>query len=148
MRCPSLNFITLHYAYIFVMGLLSIPFLYLYGNISAIDAYFMGSSASTESGLNVANLNELKLYQQLYLYFTTVFTQMGFVNILVVVVRLYWFNKHLSSFDAMFSKALLSSMPVEEEAQTLRRTLAWNTENSRYLHQTHLGQQKPEPLAK
>uniref|UniRef100_A0A1Y1LLR3 Uncharacterized protein n=1 Tax=Photinus pyralis TaxID=7054 RepID=A0A1Y1LLR3_PHOPY len=98
MRCPSLNFITLHYAYIFVMGLLSIPFLYLYGNISAIDAYFMGSSASTESGLNVANLNELKLYQQLYLYFTTVFTQMGFVNILVVVVRLYWFNKHLSSF--------------------------------------------------
>lgn len=35
------------------MGLLSIPFLYLYGNISAIDAYFMGSSASTESGLNV-----------------------------------------------------------------------------------------------
>ncbi|QLI66422.1 Potassium transport protein 1 [Metarhizium brunneum] len=80
------------------MGLLSIPFLYLYGNISAIDAYFMGSSASTESGLNVANLNELKLYQQLYLYFATVFTQMGFVNILVVVVRLYWFNKHLNSF--------------------------------------------------
>ncbi|TWU78320.1 hypothetical protein ED733_008477 [Metarhizium rileyi] len=45
--------------------------------MSAIDAYFMGVSASTESGLNVVDLNGLKLYQQLYLYFATVFTQMG-----------------------------------------------------------------------
>lgn len=44
-----------------------------------------------------------------------------------------------SSADAMFSKALLSYMPVEDEAKTLRRTLAWNTENPRYRHQTHLG---------
>ncbi|KHN97226.1 Potassium transport protein, high-affinity [Metarhizium album ARSEF 1941] len=99
MWCPSLNYITLHYAYIFVMGLLSLPFLYLHGNMSAMDAYFMGVSASTESGLNVLDLNELRLYQQIYLYCTTVFTQMGFTNILVVVVRLYWFNKHLSDFD-------------------------------------------------
>lgn len=39
-------------AYIVVMGLLSLPVLYPLGNLAAVDAYFMGCSASTESGLN------------------------------------------------------------------------------------------------
>lgn len=34
------------------MGLLAIPILYPAGNLRAVDAYFFGASASTESGLN------------------------------------------------------------------------------------------------
>ncbi|KAH7110202.1 hypothetical protein B0J13DRAFT_292561 [Dactylonectria estremocensis] len=90
-----LNFVTLHYAYIIFMGLLSIPILYPYGNLKAIDAYFFGASASTESGLNTVDVNLLKTYQQLYIYFIPILTNLGFVNIVVVVVRLIWFRKHL-----------------------------------------------------
>lgn len=39
-------------AYIILMGLLALPILYPYGNMDAIDAWFFGASASTESGLN------------------------------------------------------------------------------------------------
>lgn len=34
------------------MGLLSLPVLLPAGNMAAVDAYFFGASASTESGLN------------------------------------------------------------------------------------------------
>ncbi|KAF4979592.1 hypothetical protein FZEAL_4221 [Fusarium zealandicum] len=79
------------------MGLLSFAILYPYGNISAVDAYFFGASASTESGLNTVDLKLLKTYQQLYLYFVPMFTNLGFVNILVVIVRLFWFRKYLKN---------------------------------------------------
>lgn len=49
---PQLNFITLHYAYIIMLGVSSLAVLYPYGNLTAIDAYFFGVSGSTESGLN------------------------------------------------------------------------------------------------
>jgi hypothetical protein len=49
---PSLNYITLHYAWIIFAGLLALVVVYPYGNVSAMDAWFFGVSASTESGLN------------------------------------------------------------------------------------------------
>lgn len=39
------------------MGLLAIPILYPAGNLQAVDAYFFGASASTESGLNTYEQN-------------------------------------------------------------------------------------------
>ncbi|KAG7410243.1 High-affinity potassium transport protein [Fusarium oxysporum f. sp. raphani] len=92
---PPINFLTLHYAWIISMSLLALPILAPYGNISATDAYFFGASASTESGLNTVDVKELKTYQQLYLYFIPIITNLGFINIVVVVVRLYWFKRHL-----------------------------------------------------
>ncbi|CAG7558040.1 unnamed protein product [Fusarium equiseti] len=92
---PPINFLTLHYAYIIFMGLLALPILYPYGNMDAIDAWFFGASASTESGLNTIDVKALKTYQQLYIYFIPIFTNLGFINIIVVVVRLYWFKRHL-----------------------------------------------------
>ncbi|WZH45682.1 cation transport protein-domain-containing protein [Fusarium acuminatum] len=81
------------------MSLLALPILAPYGNISATDAYFFGASASTESGLNTSShsvdVKELKTYQQLYIYFIPIITNLGFINIAVVVVRLYWFKRHL-----------------------------------------------------
>ncbi|RKK73707.1 Low-affinity potassium transport protein [Fusarium oxysporum] len=92
---PSINFLTLHYAYIILMGLIALPILYPYGNMPAIDAWFFGASASTESGLNTIDVKDLKTYQQLYIYFIPILTNLGFINIVVVVVRLFWFKRHL-----------------------------------------------------
>ncbi|KAM0239591.1 hypothetical protein ACHAP5_008239 [Fusarium lateritium] len=63
--------------------------------MSAIDAYFFGASASTESGLNTIDVRDLKTYQQLYIYFIPILTNLGFINIIVVIVRLHWFKRHL-----------------------------------------------------
>lgn len=41
------------------------------------------------------DLRDLRTYQQLFLYFIPIVTNLGFINILVVVVRLWWFRKHL-----------------------------------------------------
>lgn len=38
---------------------------------------------------------ELRLFQQLAVYFIPMVTNIGFINIMVVVVRLFWFHKHL-----------------------------------------------------
>ncbi|RYP23806.1 hypothetical protein DL765_000883 [Monosporascus sp. GIB2] len=90
-----INFLTLHYAWIIFCSLLGIVVLLPYGNVPAIDAYFFGASASTESGLNTIDVKDLKTYQQLFLYFIPMFTNLGFINIIVVAVRLYWFEQHI-----------------------------------------------------
>lgn len=44
---------------------------------------------------NSKDVKDLYTYQQLYIYFIPILTNLGFINIIVVVVRLYWFKKHL-----------------------------------------------------
>ncbi|KAK4142524.1 cation transport protein-domain-containing protein [Dichotomopilus funicola] len=88
-----INFITLHYAWIIITGLLALVVIYPYGNVSAIDAWFFGASGSTESGLNTVDVKDLKIYQQLYIYVIPIITNLGFINIVVVAVRLRWFEK-------------------------------------------------------
>ncbi|RFU78452.1 trk family potassium uptake [Trichoderma arundinaceum] len=86
------------------MGILSLVILYPAGNMKAVDVYFFCASASTESGLNTyilfhtANIDvrDLYTYQQLYIYFIPIFTNLGFTNAVVVLVRFLWFRKHLS----------------------------------------------------
>ncbi|RYP93693.1 hypothetical protein DL770_000224 [Monosporascus sp. CRB-9-2] len=90
-----INFLALHYAWIIFCSLLGIVVFLPYGNVPAIDAYFFGASASTESGLNTIDVKDLKTYQQLFLYFIPMFTNLGFINIIVVAVRLYWFERHI-----------------------------------------------------
>lgn len=41
------------------------------------------------------DVNKLKTYRQLYIYFIPILTNLGLINIIVVVVRLIWFWKHL-----------------------------------------------------
>ncbi|KAF5655760.1 putative potassium transporter TRK-1 [Fusarium heterosporum] len=66
--------------------------------MAAIDAWFFGASASTESGLNTIDVKALKTYQQVYIYLIPILTNFGFINIIVVIVRLFWFKKHLRGF--------------------------------------------------
>ena len=43
------------------------------------------------------DVKDLKTYQQLYIYFIPILANLGFVNILIVIVRLYWFEKRLKN---------------------------------------------------
>lgn len=54
------------------------------------------------------DVKELKLYQQLYIYFVPMVTNMGFINIIVVVVRLFWFKKHLKQVGMFVAEDPLS----------------------------------------
>ncbi|KAJ5447982.1 Potassium transport protein high-affinity [Penicillium cf. griseofulvum] len=93
----SINFLTLHYAWIITLSILSLVIIYPYGNLKAIDAFFFGASASTESGLNTFDLKDLKTYQQVYIYLIPILGNLGFINIIVVVFRVRWFEKHLKA---------------------------------------------------
>lgn len=41
------------------------------------------------------DVKALKIYQQLFIYIIPIISNLGFINILVVVVRLHWFGKRL-----------------------------------------------------
>lgn len=43
------------------------------------------------------DVKELYLYQQLYIYFIPILTNLGFINAIVVLVRFLWFRKHLNT---------------------------------------------------
>ncbi|KAJ5198239.1 uncharacterized protein N7498_007356 [Penicillium cinerascens] len=94
---PPIDFLSLHYAWIITLGILSLVIIYPYGNLRAIDAYFFGASASTESGLNTVDVKALKTYQQVYIYLIPILGNLGFINIFVVVIRLRWFEKRLKA---------------------------------------------------
>ncbi|KAL4990566.1 cation transport protein-domain-containing protein [Aspergillus falconensis] len=107
------NFILLHWLAVF----------YPYGNVSAIDSYFFGVSSSTESGMNPVDLKELKTYQQLFLYFVPIVSNLGFVNILIVVIRLYWFEKRLKEIAPSVLRprpetSARKSTQIDREAQS------------------------------
>ncbi|KFY67643.1 hypothetical protein V497_00265, partial [Pseudogymnoascus sp. VKM F-4516 (FW-969)] len=114
---PPVSFITLHYAWIIFAGLLGLIVIYPYGNVRAVDAYFFGASASTESGLNTVDVKELKTYQQVAIYLIPIFTNLGFINVIVVAVRLYWFDKHLGTL----APSLLSTLNPRTGAWSSRR---------------------------
>lgn len=80
-------------------------------NIAAIDMFFMSVSAATVTGLNTYFMGiaarsdvylltaarvihiDLKTYQQVILYLVPLLGQLQFINIMVVLVRLYWFER-------------------------------------------------------
>ncbi|KAI4911445.1 uncharacterized protein J4E92_010258 [Alternaria infectoria] len=139
---PPINFITLHYAYILSFGILALIIIYPYGNLSAIDAYYFGVSASTESGLNPVDVKALKTYQQIFVYITPIVTNLGFINVLVVVVRLRWFKQKLKGIAAAHSrpKSLQLSM---SRAQTIDNTADTRKIEEGLTGETTVSEKKP-----
>ncbi|KAH6865422.1 potassium transport protein 1 [Alternaria rosae] len=143
---PPINFITLHYAYILSFGILALIIIYPYGNLSAIDAYYFGVSASTESGLNPVDVKALTTYQQIFVYITPIVTNLGFINVLVVVVRLRWFKQKLKGIAAAHSrpKSLQLSM---SRAQTIDNTADTRKIEEGLTGETTVSEVKPAPTA-
>jgi hypothetical protein len=55
------NFITIHYCYIMGMSISISIIIFGIGDIPYVDALFFGSGASTQSGLNTIDINNLEL---------------------------------------------------------------------------------------
>ncbi|KAJ6136877.1 hypothetical protein N7497_012129 [Penicillium chrysogenum] len=133
---PPINFLALHYAWIITLSILSLVIIYPYGNLKAVDAYFFGASASTESGLNTrlnkdfpwllsVDVKSLKTYQQVYLYLIPILGNLGFVNIIVIVFRVRWFEQRL--------KAIGQRLPPEQDAEAQlkhKRSLSSNDDEA------------------
>ncbi|EFE35975.1 uncharacterized protein ARB_04909 [Trichophyton benhamiae CBS 112371] len=80
-------------------------------NMTAIDALFQGVGAATMTGLNSVDFKELTIYQQVVLYISPILGNICFINFIVVLVRLYWFE---SKFKEIATEiAAISSEPAE-----------------------------------
>ncbi|PYH49842.1 potassium ion transporter [Aspergillus saccharolyticus JOP 1030-1] len=87
------NYITIHYTYIITMTILTSVIIFPGSSLSYINAIFLSTSATTQSGLNTVDLNTLNTYQQVFLYVASMLTTPIFINTVLVFVRLYWFEK-------------------------------------------------------
>ncbi|KAE8375434.1 cation transport protein-domain-containing protein [Aspergillus bertholletiae] len=88
-----LNFILIHYTYIIAMSIVTSIIIYPGNDLAYIDALFFSAGAATQSGLNTVDLNLLRTYQQVVLYWVSMLTTPIFINTVLVFVRLYWFEK-------------------------------------------------------
>ncbi|KAL1870660.1 low affinity potassium transporter [Paecilomyces lecythidis] len=107
-RQVNLNFITIHYVYIILWAIIGSVVVYAGGELAYIDALFFASGAATQSGLNTVDFNKLRTYQQVFLYWISMFTTPIFIHSFVVFVRLYWFEKRFQH--------------VVQDARAMRRT--------------------------
>ncbi|KAL1642913.1 hypothetical protein SLS58_005155 [Diplodia intermedia] len=114
-------------AYIVLAGIVGFIVIYPYGNLRAVDAYFFGVSATTESGLNTVDVNALKTYQQLVIYFLPIVTNLGFINIIVVIVRLHWFEKRLKEV----APTLLHPSPADTQSTAVEKDVEAQVNRSR-----------------
>ena len=89
----KLNFIIVHYIYMLLLAIIGSVILFGGGVIPYIDAVFFAAGSATQSGLNTIDLNDMKLYQQITMFFIANIANPIFINTVVVFVRLYWFEK-------------------------------------------------------
>ncbi|EAS35498.3 trk family potassium uptake protein [Coccidioides immitis RS] len=111
LRMPHLNFIRIHYVYILALSIVGTIILYPIKNMRGIDAFFQAVSGSTVTGLNTVDLKEMRLYQQITVWFLPMLGNMCFVNVVVVYVRLHWFEKKFKDI------VQLSRLPSSERSR-------------------------------
>ncbi|CUS07616.1 unnamed protein product [Tuber aestivum] len=122
---PHFNFITVHYTYIVGMAIMCSVVLYPYKNMRYIDALFFASGGATQSGLNTIDINLIKLYQQLVVYFLPMLTTPIFINTIVVFVRLYWFERRFENIVSLTrlpsrARSALSRGAVDDDVESGR----------------------------
>jgi hypothetical protein len=104
---------------LYIVGCSFVAFAILacFDNIPAIDAFFFAVSSCTESGLNPIDVKELKLGQQLVIYIFPIITNLAFVNIGVVLVRLRYFEKRLRKIDPRLLTKRRPAEPIEDDTE-------------------------------
>ncbi|OBA16116.1 potassium transport protein TRK1/TRK2 [Metschnikowia bicuspidata var. bicuspidata NRRL YB-4993] len=91
------NFRAAHYTYILFMAFLTSVIVYPITSFDYIDVLFLMSGALTQAGLNTINLNQLRLSQQVIVYFTATLTTPIFIHGSLLFVRLYWFERYFDN---------------------------------------------------
>ncbi|KAL1955096.1 hypothetical protein VTO42DRAFT_9030 [Malbranchea cinnamomea] len=128
------NFVRVHYAYVLSLSVLGMIILYSAKNMSAIDAFFQAVSAATVTGLNTRDHKDMKLYQQLVLYFWPLLGQLQFINTIVVLVRLHWFEKKFKDIVRLSRQRTLDrNRPNVEEGNNGDSTNSPSTADIRVL---------------
>lgn len=111
LRLPSIeafNFIFWHYMYILIMAFIISGVMSGLQNVDYIDCLFFAAGSTTQSGLNTIDVNQLATYQQTALLIGAMLCNPITINMFVVFVRLYWFEKrfqHIIKNAKAFSKA-------------------------------------------
>ncbi|KAK4992170.1 low affinity potassium transporter [Elasticomyces elasticus] len=139
---PKLNFITIHYLYMIGMTIIGSILLYPAGGLRYIDALFFAAGATTQSGLNTIDVNQLFLYQQIVLGLIACIANPVFINSFVVFVRLYWFEKRFQHIVSEARKARqtrsrsrsVSEMEADEALSRVERGVAGR--EIKVLHET------------
>lgn len=95
---PTLNYITIHYAYFIVVILVTSAIFWGSSepaySISYVDSLFLTVSAMTEAGLNTVNLSQMTTWQQVLLWLLILLGGAVWVSIWTVVFRLHAVEKH------------------------------------------------------
>nr|AAC41667.1 K+ transporter homologue [Schizosaccharomyces pombe] len=92
--------------------------------IKYIDALFLASSATTQTGLNSVDLNSLSIWQQFILYGFTAITVPIWMHGSISFIRLYWFRRKFKDvvrqnrtrkFQRKLRKSLMKKSEDDEE---------------------------------
>lgn len=83
------------------------------------DALFFAAGSSTQSSLNTIDVNTLYLYQQVVLILVACVCNPIFINIAIVFIRLYWFEKR---FEHLV-KAARGSRRIKTRDRVQRETV-------------------------
>ena len=110
--------------YIIGMAVFGSLCLFIRGEISYIDALFLGSGAATQSGLNTININQLNTWQQVVLYLIPMACNPIAINTFVVFLRLYWFEKRFQHITAEAKRSRRSMAKSISKGRTAERDIA------------------------
>lgn len=122
------SFVGLHYIYVITNILILSWILYPEKNMTYTDALFQAVSAGTLCGLNTVNINELKTYQQIFLFVYPVILHPLTVATFMVFYRLYLYKRkfnhieHTSKQQSRLRRAAtLSQYDTSRSARTARK---------------------------
>lgn len=99
------SFKAAHYVYVILWTIIGSIFIYPVKNMKYIDALFFGAGASTQSGLNTVDVNEIDLWQQMVLYIIATLTTPIFIHGSLLFVRLWSFERY---FDGIKESSKLN----------------------------------------
>ncbi|KAK9469239.1 cation transport protein-domain-containing protein [Lipomyces arxii] len=94
------RFILFHAIYLAAMAIIGSIAVYPERNLNYIDALFLAMGATTQSGLNTVDLNNMTTWQQIALYIVPIFTNPISIHAFLVFIRLYWFEKAFQDIAA------------------------------------------------
>lgn len=92
------------------------------GKLAYIDALFFASGANTQAGLNTVDVNTLTTFAQVCIYIFTMTSNPITIHSSVVVLRLYWFEKHFQDLvkGARAKRATLSKSRAKAQDDSSR----------------------------
>ncbi|CAO3621654.1 unnamed protein product [Mucor hiemalis] len=102
----KIHFLELHYIYIFLLSFISSAVFYFQPNTNwnYIDALFMGTTATTNTGLNTVNMSDLTMWQLVAVYLSSFLGSHIMVSIIILYVRRHYFSKRFEDI-LIFNKA-------------------------------------------